>query len=232
MFCFPLWRHFDLFNKRGEYWLTVNGHIGLEVFSLFNPLLLLHIVTSEKIDYFWFRPVTKELYFNFVYWVMATSDCIFPHIRERWQQRAHIRLTELLLHRAKTPPHHLFPALHLADILWADNLWSQRSVQYSIKRWRGCGYSHAVSKTGNRNHWCPLGKQMFNKQHFYYFYCQMSTLDFECALFLLMWSFTNLLFSIGFNLAVLPPAALCKFDQMTLMCQLLLAVLENQLYNC
>lgn len=32
LFCFALWRPSDLFNKPAEYWLTVNGHIGLEVF--------------------------------------------------------------------------------------------------------------------------------------------------------------------------------------------------------
>ena len=38
MFCFPLWRPSDLFNKPVEHWLTVHGHTGLEVF-FFYPLL-------------------------------------------------------------------------------------------------------------------------------------------------------------------------------------------------
>lgn len=49
MFCFPLWRPSDLFNKLVEYWLTVNGHIGLEAF-FFYPLLLLHFATLSSVD--------------------------------------------------------------------------------------------------------------------------------------------------------------------------------------
>lgn len=50
VFCFPLRRPSDLFNKLEEYWLTINGYIGLEVFS-FYPLLLLHFLTAETVDH-------------------------------------------------------------------------------------------------------------------------------------------------------------------------------------
>lgn len=56
VFCFPLWRPSDLFNKLVEYWLTVNGHIGTGVFFFYPPpFFLTHCcyftcVTDEKDD--------------------------------------------------------------------------------------------------------------------------------------------------------------------------------------
>lgn len=50
VFCFPLRRPSDLFNKPEEYWQTINGYTGLEVFS-FKPLLLLHFLAAETVDH-------------------------------------------------------------------------------------------------------------------------------------------------------------------------------------
>lgn len=50
VFCFPLRRPSDLFNKLEEYWLTIKGCTGLEVFS-FYPLLFLHFLTAKTVDH-------------------------------------------------------------------------------------------------------------------------------------------------------------------------------------
>lgn len=64
MFCFPLRRPSHLFNKLEEYWLTINGYTGLEVFS-FHPLLLLHSLTAETVDHTeWMLPFGPTSYFD------------------------------------------------------------------------------------------------------------------------------------------------------------------------
>lgn len=61
MFCFPLWGPSGLFNKREEYGLTVNGHIGLGGFFFiicccFTLLPMRKMCTSWDRDFVYLLP--------------------------------------------------------------------------------------------------------------------------------------------------------------------------------
>lgn len=74
VFCFPLRRPSDLFNKPEEYWQTINGSTGLEVFS-FNPLLLLHFLAAETVDHTeWMLRLGPTRFFSMLFWQQPRSS--------------------------------------------------------------------------------------------------------------------------------------------------------------
>lgn len=74
VFCFPLRRPSDLFNKLEEYWLTINGYTGLEIFS-FYPLLLLHFLTAETVDHTeWMLGFGPTTFFLMLFWQWPRSS--------------------------------------------------------------------------------------------------------------------------------------------------------------
>lgn len=113
VFCFALWRPPDLFKKLVEYWLTVKGNIGWDVFLsvFFYPLLLLYCwesrsrLSSKDDVMIWARDcimiVFMQVFLGFLMLETGISTRAHTHILTvelRWQWHTCVNLIELLVH--------------------------------------------------------------------------------------------------------------------------------------